>query len=526
MAKQTSALFRLGRLGTCIAVLGLLFAAGSATATAHPGAKSKYGGSYATPFNDPPDCLDPQKTAAAASNTVDGYILDALLSIDTHGHYVGNLATSYKVSNHGLRLTFKLRHGVKFSNGDSFTATDVKYTFDRALNPATKSPVSASQLSSVAATKVVNKYTVQIDLKTTNRVLLTSLAGAYLGILDHKAPPSCTSVIGTGPYKLKSTGASFSDVTVVANKRHNFAPDWVINHGPPYIHQVSFPVIPSDDTRISDLLTGAVSITDVPGPQLSRVKGNKNIRLHYEPEGNLDFFSFNTKHKPFNNVHVRQAVAMLINRNNIVKAALSGQGKPVYGPLAPAIPLYDKSAKRFMPKFNIKAAAAIIKKYHATGPYNLLIVPVQPFSTIAEIIQAEAAQAGMKINIEAEGNLGAYIAAASAGKFDMNMLNYIYPDPDVLYYLLNSSQEVAGGLNWTNFHDRTLDKLLLEGRTTLKAKRAASIYAQIQARVNKEALFLGIASPTLIIGVRSNIKGFKWNVPAVGWAASDLYISG
>ncbi|MGH2442466.1 MAG: ABC transporter substrate-binding protein, partial [Chloroflexota bacterium] len=121
------------------------------------------GGSYSIWLGGAPDCLDPQKTAAASSDTVAGYVFDPLLSIDTKGHYVGDLATKYKVSNHGLRITFTLRRGVRFSNGDPFTSSAVKYTFNRALNPATKSPATAALLAQVANVSDPSKYVVVLN---------------------------------------------------------------------------------------------------------------------------------------------------------------------------------------------------------------------------------------------------------------------------------------------------------------------------------------------------------------------------
>src|SRR5579875_607192 len=173
---------RIGRAVGSLAAIGLLLGAAFTTSVQaqRAGRASRatptYGGSYSIRLSAAPDCLDPQGTGEAASNLVDGYVLDSLLDIDAKGHYVGDLATKYKISNHGLRITFSLRHGVRFSNGDPFTAAAVKYTFDRALNPATKSPLTAGELAQVSAIKVINKYTVELDLRSPFRPLLTNLA--------------------------------------------------------------------------------------------------------------------------------------------------------------------------------------------------------------------------------------------------------------------------------------------------------------------------------------------------------------
>src|SRR5579884_1013115 len=493
---------RMARTGGVVvalaAVLGTTFAAQAHGVAHHASATPAYGGSYSIRLTDPADCLDPQKTASASADIIDGYIFDELLSVNKKGQYVGDLATKYKVSNHGKTITFFLRKGVRFSNGDPLTATDVKFTFDRALNPATKSPVSASQLAGLKSTTVVNKYEVQLNMTAPYRPLLSNLAGPYLGILDKKSilaqgSNTCNKPIGTGIYKVQSTGTAFSDVTMVANKYHNFAPSWVHNKGVPWIPKMQWKVITSDSTAISELLSGGIDIAGVPGTQLSRVKGNKSVVIHTLAPQSLDFLEFNTASGPFGNKQVRKAIAELINRPAMVKAALGGQGKAIYGPLPPGIPDYYKGASKFMPKYNVSAAAKIIQSHHLTGPYNLMIVSSPTSSTEAEIIQQAASQAGLKINIDTKASLADYIPAAAKGQFDMLLLTVTYNDPDVLYLLLDSSQGGGNGLNWTNEkNSAALDALLEKGRKTLNKKKVAAIYAQAQVLINKQLDFIGM----------------------------------
>jgi len=487
-----------------------------------------YGGSYSIRTGDAADCLDPQKTASGVSNEIDSYVFDPLLSIDKKGHYVGNLAPKYSVADGGKRLTFRLRQNVRFSNGDPLTASDVKFTFDRALNPATASPVAASQLAAIGATKVVNKYTVELDLKTPNRPLLTNLAGSYTGILDSKwmrahADSTCNKPVGSGPYMIRSAGAAFSDVVLVANKRHNFGPSWVTNKGVPYITTVHFKAITSDATAISELLSGGVDYTTIPGTQLSRVRGKSSLVLHKLRSQSVTFVEFNAAKPPFNDPQVRKAFAEVINRKNIVQAALGGLGQPINGPLAPGIPFYDKSASKYMPKYNLSAASKIITAKHATGPYTYLTVGIPDLSTQAEILQQAAGQAGMQLNIVTKSGVGDFVSAAAKGDFDVLSLSATYTDPDILYLLLDSSQGGGKGLNWTGVTDLTLDSLLQQGRTTLAKKKIGAIYAKAQVQINKDLYFVGVVAPTGILAIRSTIKGY--HVDAAGASAiQDMYI--
>jgi peptide/nickel transport system substrate-binding protein len=522
---------RFTRIAGSAAAVGLLLAAtfvtGVQARNAHHAAAASptYGGSITIRTTNPADCLDPDKTASATADGFDSLILDPLLSIDPKGHYTGDLATKYKVVNKaGTKIDFFLRQGVKFSNGDPFTATDVKYSFDRAVDPATKSPVTASQLAALQSTKIINKYEVQLTLKNPFRPLLTNLASAYTGILDHKVGGNCTGQIGTGIYKVVSTGTAFDDVVFTANKNHNFGPSWVQNKGVPWITKLEFKNITSDATAISSLLSGGLDISNIPGTQLSRVQGNKSFIIHKLPAQNCTFVEFNTSHPPFNNVAVRRAFAEIIDRKNIVKAALNGLGAAVYGPIPPAIPFYDKNVTKVMPKFNIAAATKTISAQHATGPYDFLSFNSPEVQTASEIIQADAGQAGMKLNIDTKGSVGDFIAAANKGSFDVLIIGYGYNDPDVMYLLLHSSQGGGKGLNWTNdTNNPQLDNLLTLGRTTLQKKKVISIMNKTQELIDKQAEMLGVYATVPLDAVRTKIKGFHTDVSG-NVAYQDLYV--
>lgn len=518
-----------GRAVGSLTAAGVLLAAGFSGigGTRSAAAKPAHGGSYAYRLPTAPDCLDPQKTALASSDIIDTYVLDGLLSLNNKGRYVGDLATSFKPSDGGKKITFKLRKGVKFSNGDPFNAGAVKYTFDRALNPATKSPVTAGDLAALKAVKVLNNYSVQLVLKTPNRPLLGNLTGGYTGILDPKATraqgsKSCQAPVGTGPYKVKSVGPAFSTVTLVANPHHTWAPSWIHNKGKPYVTTVQFKTIASDATAVSEMLSGGVDIAAIPGTQLNRVKGHRNIVLKKLPSESTYFLSFNTTRAPFNNLQVRRAVAAMVDRNAIVKAAMNSQGKPNYSPLAPAIPFYDKHLKNTLPGYSPSQAAKVVAAHRAQGPYDLLVTNDPQSMTIAEILQASAAQAGMKLNIDAKA-LADYVPAAGKGQFDLNLLEYTYNDADILFLLMNSTQGGGAGLNFTGYKSATLDSLTAAGRATLNAKKAAKIYDRIQLFANKNALLIGLASPTAILGLNARIQGYHTDSEGT-YAVQDLYI--
>jgi len=511
-----------------IVTLAGLAALGAAMATpAHarttPAGPAR-GGSITIANASTPDCLDPQKTGLSASFFVFSSVVDPLFTIDESGHIRPDLATSYTFGAGGTTLTVFLRHGVRFSNGDPFDANAVKYTFDRALNPATKSPATAASLAALKSTQVVNSYTVRLVLKTPYRPLLTQLAGAYQGILDPKAPPTCQSVIGTGPFKVQSVGPGFSSVTVVRNPYHSFETPWAHNQGPAYLDKIVFNSIVSNATSVSDLLSGGADISNVLGTQLNRVQGNAGIAQHKIVAQGEDYLGYNTAHAPFSQVAVRRAVAQAIDRKSLVTGAFSGLAVPAYSPLPTTLPFYDKAAPSYAPQYDITAAQkALAGTNVAHGRYTLLVVSEQPFPQAAELIQAELGQVGINVNIVTKP-VGDFIPLAAKGQYDLLLLGWGYPDPDFLYQLLDSSQGAGAGLNFTNYKSATLDSLIVKGRTATDNGQAAAAYAQLQRFVDTNVIIDPLVTPAAIYGVRTRVKG--WHTSSdTSILYQDLYVA-
>jgi peptide/nickel transport system substrate-binding protein len=482
---------------------------------------------------DAPDCLDPQKTSEAASDYIMFDLFDGLTSQDSHLNVRPNLATSWSFSHKGTWITFHLRHGVRFSNGDPLSATDVKWTFDRALNPATKSPIGASLLAGVKQVQVLDPYTVRLILSAPNRPLLENLVSGYLGILDQKAVKAagskeCQYPVGSGPFKITNVGPAFSTVTLSRNPYHNWAPPWAQNQGPAHLDTIVFKAIASDSTTVSELLTGGIDSTFTSGiapTQFSRVKGNPNLNLVKFAQQDLTYIDFNSKHAPFDTVEGRRAITQAIDRSQIVSIAFQGQAVVTYGPFPPTIPDYDPQVPSYAVKTNVAAAKAYFSAHPVTTPLTFLVYNTPQFLTAAQLIQSQLAAVGVKVNIVPKA-LPDLQPVAEKGQFDMILFGWTYSDPDILYFIFHSSQEVPGGLNYTFYKNATLDKLLTEGRTTVDPAAAKRIYAQAQRLITTQALIDPISYQLITTGFTKRVHGYvvPAHFPIFFWD-QDMYVT-
>jgi peptide/nickel transport system substrate-binding protein len=521
----------LGTLGAIVALLLMI----APPAWAHHGAsvlaKPHIGGTITVRDPETPDCLDPQRTVLGASDAIFEEVVDTLVTQDEHGRLRPSLALRWKFSKGGKVITFWLRHGVHFSNGDPLTATDVKFSFERALNPATKSPGTFGFLGPMQSVQVVNKYEVRLIMKAPYRPLMTNLAIGYEGILDPKAVAQegntkfCQYPVGSGPFKVQSVAPGFSTVTLVRNPLHNWEPPWMHNQGPAYLSSVIWKPITSDATAISELLAGQLDITNVPGPQLSRVEHNPTIVLHKHYLQGENYLGFNMSHPPFDKLAVRRAVAEAIDRKALIKVALNGLGKPAYSPIPSTIPpYYDKNAPKYALQYNPSDAQQIIASNHASGPYTLLIYNDPTQVTAAEFIQAQLASVGMKVNIVSKP-IADYVGVAQKGQFDLNLLGWGWNDPDLLYQLFHSSQGKGNGINFTFYTSPTLDKLIIEGRETVNQKKAVKVYAQLQRFMDKNVIIDPLWIDENIFATRSRVKGWHTNISAFEPLFQDLYVT-
>ena len=156
----------------------LLVVLAACQAPAPQASASKVGGQWVVSVTEEPDTLDPHKSTTALSDTILRYVGDPLIAKDQSGKYVPGLAKSWTISPDGLTWTFQLREDVKFHDGTPFDAAAMKATFDRALDPATKSPIAGGLLGPVKSVATKDKSTLVLTLNQPFSPLLDNLSDA------------------------------------------------------------------------------------------------------------------------------------------------------------------------------------------------------------------------------------------------------------------------------------------------------------------------------------------------------------
>lgn len=400
--------------------------------------------------------LDPDGTASDDSVSAILNIFDALLDRDpTNGDILPRLATSWQWLD-DTHFQVKLRQGVKFSNGEPLTADDVKFTFDRTLDPATKS-LSASQFSLLQEVRVVDDYTVEFVLSAPDVVFPQRLIERAILPKDYVTSNTnwADHPIGSGPYVLADWQKG-SELTLKRNESY-----WGT---PPAYDTVVIRTVPEAATRLADLLSGGVDIAaNLTPDQIDLVNASSDNHATTVPKIlqaviQLDGAGRTDPNGPFTDVRVRQAVNYGVDFDSIIKNILHGAGTRIAAGVNPLQWGYDPSIQPY-PYDPAKARQLLAEAGYPDGFTARLIsqpanIPAQ--AQTAEQVAADLAKIGIKVQIQEvpdpaevgkivrDGQAGPMIqfGNGSGGQFDAAAaLAYIYRCGNPFSYYCNQDFE-------------------------------------------------------------------------------------
>ena len=381
----------------------------------------------------------------------------------------GHLAKSWDVSKDGTVITFKFQPGIKWQDGSSFSADDVKFTFERyARPPQGVKSVWMAQLKPIKEAKVVNDTTLQLILNQSTAALLDSLT--YIPIYSKKwieggGDPKHQQV-GTGPFKLQSYTPSAS-LQFVRNATY-----W--QEGKPYLDGLTWHIVADRATRFAALRTGRVRVASArfsqltPGEKTTLEQDKLPVRLWPTIVQGSPYMIFNMKAKPFSDVRIRRAIHLATDRAQARTVLFEGAGRPGFWftySKPPGIPL-DGLMK--LPGFREDTALkqqdmAEAKRLMAEAGYpngfkaTITSRPLADFKNAAVFRANELNKIGIQANVEVLGDAEVF-ARFGRGDFQMGELQgttNLRPDPAdnaSLWFLPTS------GLNWSRFDDEEFVK--------------------------------------------------------------------
>ena len=449
-----------------------------------------------------PKSLDPHMGNDGSSLRINKQIYSRLVESTGDMKIIPGLAESWEQIN-PKTVEFKLRKGVKFHNGEDFTAEDVKYSFERMQT----SPRIAFILPPLEEIKVIDDYTVQIITKTPFGPLFAHLSHPALAIVNKKAIEKYGKdygqhPVGTGPYKFESWDAG-DKVTLVRNDEYFLTP-------PTFKHLVVRNIVEASNRTIG-LETKELDIAlSIGAVDIENIKNNKNLKLLEKPSISYSYIGFNNDKEVFKNKDLRLAINYAIDKQSIVDVVLDGAGKVATSPLAPGVfGFTDKTkAYEYDPE---KAREHLIKAGYKDGlTLTLTIYEGNSNSDVATIVQAQLKEIGIDLIIQSY-ETGAFFTYTAEGKHEMFLGSWgcVTGDADYgLYAVYHSTAKGAAG-NRSFYSNPEVDKLLEEGKVSIDPEKRKEIYEKAQEIIVGDAAEVMLYNRILSVGTQRDIQGLN-----------------
>lgn len=500
-------------IAACSAGSGGTNAANSAAASATP----VQGGILAAALTGEPDSLDPAVSSVYTGAQVYDNIFSKLLTMSPDGKFVPRLATKWTATD-PTTWTFDLVDNAYFHNGEKFTSADVKYTFERILDPKTASAYTAlyAPITSIEApspTQVVFK------LKAPFGPFLTNLANNG-EIVNQKAIESgdpSRKPVGTGPFQF----VEWVQGDHITLKKF----DKYFEADRPYLDEVDFRFLLVDQGRIDALSSGEINWADaIPLQQISALKTDPRFTYVTSPVAGIpDFLALNTAKAPFDKVEVRQAVAWALDRNAIRDLAYSGSGEVGNQEVPSGSTWFDGTDPYSSGPDVSKAKQLLAQAGYPNGlTVEYLGLPQYPeLLKTGEVVRDQLKAIGITMNIK-QVDVSVWFDAFSKGDYQITSAYQERTiDPDNFYSLVIRS---GGPINTTAYSSPTVDALIDQAAASTDDATRKQLYTQIRKIVREEAPIIFVHYETINYLMQKKVVGstvtptLELNLKDVGFA--------
>jgi peptide/nickel transport system substrate-binding protein len=449
-----------------------------------------------------PAGLDPHLiTAFNSTMIVQGNIYQGLTDIDAALTVQPGLAKSWEVSEDGLTYTFHLKDGVTFHDGSGFDAEDAAASLRRVQATETGSPL-ASRISPVVGIEVVDPMTLKLTLDAPFAPLLSSLAGIAIvpAELEKNIEPLQQAPVGTGPFKF----AEWQPNAFISLDKF----DGYVGTSSPTITEVKFHFVPEAATRQIGLTSGEYDLLPGVDPATAlQLQGQPGITLEQTRDLSYTLIGMNVTDPALANPKVREAVNLLLNRDEIIAGALFGNGVPG-GPLSPALTEWALPVSDF-PCYtpDVEKAKALIAEAGVATPIKLkmIVLPRQDTKDIAQIAQQQLAAGGIELELVNQ-EIGDFVQSWKNSDFGMfTSANGGNPDPDQYFY---RTFHTGGSTNVFKYSDARVDELLDAGRKSSDMAARKADYDELQKTLACEGPVAHLAYANLTTAVGPKLTGF------------------
>ena len=464
-------------------------------------------------------------------------VFDRLVEVevkDGKSEIVPSLAKSWDISEDGKTYILHLMEGVKFHNGEDFKADDVVYSLNRivtvqgAVNSGFVSQIEgfdelangvATELSGV---KAIDDYTIEIKLKEPYAGFMASLAAAPVSILDEKTTTMAGDkfgiepefTVGTGPFKLKEWKLN-EGIELIKNENY-----W---KEAPKIDGVEIKVVPDTETQNIMYRNGELDILDLDYmvDYIPTYKQEFKDNLVSVPRVGITYFTFNENIEPLNNVNIRKALSMAIDRQAIVDSMYNGTASIENGIFPKGLIGHNENIEAI--EYNTEKAKEILAAEGYPNGFDMEIAIDSASSdttkSVLEIISEQLSEIGVNANLKTYDE-STWLATRKAGELGsfMSIWTADYNDPDNFIYTFFGTDENTK-LRSLNYKDKEVIDRVAKARAIINEDERIKEYQALEKKIiSEDRAWLPMYAKEHYFALGKNISNFTPN-----WAGiSDM----
>jgi dipeptide transport system substrate-binding protein len=445
---------------------------------------------------------------------------------------IPGLAESWEVSADGKEYTFKLRQGVKFHTTEFFTPTrdfnadDVIFSFMRQMKQddpwysyagGTWEYFTGMSMPDLIKEIVkVDDHTVKFVLNRPEAPMIANLAMDFASILskeyadklqaDGKMADLNQMPVGTGPFKF----VAYQKDAVIRFQAN--ADYW---GGKQPIDDLVFAITPDASVRLQKLKAGECHVMPYPNPaDIEALKTDDTVQLMEQAGLNVGYLGYNALQEPFDDVRVRKALNMAINKQAIIDAVYQGSGQVATNPIPPTMWSYNDAVKD--DPYDPEAAKKLLEEAGVSGlKMKVWAMPVQrPYMPnarrTAELIQEDFAKIGVEVEIVSYEWAEYLKRSQDKARDGAVILGWTGDngDPDNFLAVLLGCDGV-GGSNRANWCNEDFEKLIQEAKTVSDQAKRSELYAQAQVIFKEQAPWATIAHSTVFMPMAKSVQNYK-----------------
>jgi peptide/nickel transport system substrate-binding protein len=484
------------------------------------------GGTLTFALGAAPQGVDPQQVGSNVSIYVARQLADSLTDQDPETGEIGPwLAESWDVSDDLTRFTFHLRDGVTFSDGSALDSADVRASFDAiAGDLGATAPLAASYLAGYEQTEVPDELTATVVFDEPNAQFLQATSTVSLAILAEEtaavdpAERLQGDVVGSGPFVLESYTQDQGAV-VTRREGYDWAPASAEHEGDAYLERIEFSVVPESGVRAGGLASDQFdAVGDVLPQDVPQIEGSGGAVLTRANPGVPFVLQPNLTRAPLDDVEVRRALLVAIDRQELVDTVLSDAFEPATGILASTTPGYADLSGRL--DFDPEEAERILDDAGwAPGPDGIRVKDGEPLrievtytpvftgsGPVLELVAQQLRAVGVDLTLR-QLTAAEQTTAQDSGDYDFYYYNVTRADADILRTQFSTAQRNLSLREPDDVVDPLLDEQLGEADPATRD----TIVAEAQEAVLDQALAVPLFELAQSIGVRGDVHGVTFD---------------